>query len=128
MITSLLWCYSYSTNSIWPNILSAKYNCQNTNTNNYLYTLHKNSNASYTWKSMIKVAQYCRDGTGWNIAHGTRISLWHDRWIDNNLSLRHLIQGPIPRNKLNKSVASIITNASWDLSTLSFILPLQFTL
>lgn len=74
---------------------------------------------------MIKVAQYCRDGTGWNVAHGTRISLWYDRWIVNNLSLRHLIQGPIPRNELNKSIASIITNASRDISTLSFILPPQ---
>lgn len=74
---------------------------------------------------MTEIITYCRSGISWNVTNGNNISLWNDHWIINNISLRHLIQGPIPKHELNKSVASLISNSVWDISSLSFILPPQ---
>lgn len=48
--------------------------------------------------------------------------------IPPNSSLRQLIHGPIPKSKLNSSLATIIDNNKWNFTTLSFELPPQLTL
>ncbi|OIT38302.1 hypothetical protein A4A49_56954, partial [Nicotiana attenuata] len=74
---------------------------------------------------MIKNIDYCRSGTSWNITNGKNTNIWTDLGIANNLSLRHLIHGPIPKHKLYIPVAQLISHSTWDTSNLSFLLPPQ---
>ncbi|OIT22848.1 hypothetical protein A4A49_60294 [Nicotiana attenuata] len=72
---------------------------------------------------MIKKINYCRTGTSWNITNGKNINLWSDHWIENNLSLRHLIQGPIPKHELHKPVAHLISHSTRDTLISPFYCP-----
>ncbi|OIT08561.1 hypothetical protein A4A49_18171 [Nicotiana attenuata] len=74
---------------------------------------------------MVKNIDYCRSGTSWNITNGKNINLWTDKWIANNLSLRNLIHGPIPKHELYIPVAQLISHSTWYTSNLSFLLPLR---
>lgn len=80
-----------SPNSLWVQVLGQKYLARRDN-NKFI---SKNTD-SYVWKNIIKEHPFFLEGLVWNVAtNGRHISLWKDKWILVQLTLRELIQGPL---------------------------------
>jgi len=52
------------------------------------------------------------------------LSFWHNKWL-NAGCLRSLIKGPLARREENLLIRDTILDEGWDLSYLSFDLPLD---
>ena len=65
-----------------------------------------------------------KDGLKWSIGDGRKTSVWNDRWLPNNLTLREMINGPLTYTDDNIRVSDLLTNSKqWNYNRLSVVLP-----
>ena len=64
------------------------------------------SNASYSWKSIIKGREFIKRGALWRIGIGTLVDIWGDNWLPtrNNPRIISLLMMGLPSHKVSNLI------------------------
>lgn len=84
----------------------------------------KFKNDSHIWQDLGKGWDNFSSLTEWCIGKGENILLWDDNCIGKG-PLRAIIHGPMAANEEHLKVSDIISNKCWNLSVLSFPIPIH---
>ena len=107
----------HESGKVWSQVLKAKY-VKNDN----VLELQPRSNASYTWRGILRSLNHVHGGFGWTIASGREVSLWFDAWLSSEplcLSVEE-----IDPNEILWRVADIINDeGQWVVARIKTILP-----
>ncbi|XP_074314591.1 uncharacterized protein LOC141649815 [Silene latifolia] len=80
---------------------------------------------SHIWKNVGLGFPLLRDHTIWSIGDGDSICLWTDYWSSLG-PLRKIIHGPLSATSSKTKLKTIISNGTWALDNLDFVLPTDF--
>lgn len=61
----------------------------------------------------------------WHIAKGQHIRFWMEPWIEPNIILINLIEGPLPNQELSSTVRQHLTQNMININNLPFEIPLS---
>ncbi|XP_070010645.1 uncharacterized protein [Nicotiana sylvestris] len=112
MLTCLAWRFFINPPSLWDNTLITQYSSK------------KNpSNSSFIWKNILKGWYICKEAITWEIGNGKNINFWNHRWILNLPPLRTIIHGPLTLREESLNIHNLWSDATLDLSGISFELP-----
>lgn len=79
---------------------------------------------SRIWKNLAMGWDICKEGLKWSIGDGSNVSLFYDKWLPNNRTIRDMVVGPLTIHGTKTKVKDILTiTGTWDFKDLAFELP-----
>ncbi|CAL5371297.1 unnamed protein product [Camellia sinensis] len=116
LLAKLGWNLNSDKDASWTKILRGKYLHKHTFSN-----WPSTTNASHTWRSIMKTSAILAKGTKWSVGNGKSISFWKDWWCGNG-PLASTFPGPHITEDV--VVAAIINEeGKWDMEGAANVLP-----
>lgn len=103
LLAKLAWRIFKSPKALWAQLLLNKY-----------LTRKKAFKYSRIWSNILQGWEQCQNGLKWKIGIGQHINFWDDPWLHAGITIRSLIQGPLPSNQKNIKVSSFLNKDGWD--------------
>lgn len=107
MLTKLAWRTITNDNCLWARLLKRKYLKQSINRSNPLRTRLEYGKI---WKDIAIGWDIYRKHLKWTLSSGKNISLWYNRWMPNNKTLRETIHDPLQESDEGQMVEHILDN------------------
>ncbi|CAH9131175.1 unnamed protein product [Cuscuta epithymum] len=119
LVAKLGWEIMMGFQKLWVQIMKAKYIKKNSS----FWEIEKKGGSSHTWRDILRSKNIIRNGLGWQVGNGERISFWFDLWVRDK-PLHEELGSPLAASAHQVKVADLLmNNRDWNITKLETLLP-----